>query len=138
MLRYVTCVYKRMQTVPSTAWTQNRWQDWVYIIHWLMDQAPQGQEQLLWDAAELTQQQSWDWDAYYNQLGTGTTGAFKGKSMPKFPEQNVGGWTMFDHGVNNGMGTKSCATWYRQSRDESDANASYHKLEMQDKFHGQP
>ena len=34
----------------------------------MMDQAPQGEEQLLWDAAELTQQQSWDWDAYYAQV----------------------------------------------------------------------
>ena len=34
----------------------------------MMDQAPQGEEQLLWDAAELTQQQSWDWDAYYEQV----------------------------------------------------------------------
>ena len=35
-----------------------------YIIHWQMDYFPMGKEQLLWDSAELTQQQSWDWDAY--------------------------------------------------------------------------
>lgn len=66
---------------------------------------------MLWDAAELTQQQSWDWDAYYDQTGIGRTGAFVGKPMPKFLERPAGGWTMYDHGVNNGMGTKSCATW---------------------------
>ena len=96
-----------------------------------MDQAPQGQEQLLWDAAELTQQQSWYWDAYYDRTGVGRTGALTGKSMPKFAIKNVGGWTMYDHGVNNAMGTKSCAVWYRQSRNESDARASYKKLHMQ-------
>lgn len=106
-------------------------------VQWLLDTAPQGQEQLLWDAAELTQQQSWDWDAYYSQAGVGTSGAYVGKPIPKFPEENVGGWTMYDHGVNNAMGTKSCATWFRQSKNVSDAEKSYHKLAMQDQFHGQ-
>ena len=64
-----------------------------------MDQAPSGKEQLLWDAAELTQQQSWDWDAYYDETGTGRTGALAGKPMPKFPHENVPHWDMFDHGV---------------------------------------
>ena len=58
--------------------------------------------------------QSWDWDSYYAQRGVGTTGAFNGKHMPKFPERNVGGWSMYDHGVNNAMGTKSCTVWYSQ------------------------
>lgn len=55
-----------MTVVPTTAWSQNRWQDWVYIIHWALDQDPQGQEQMLWDAAEQTQLQSWDWLATYD------------------------------------------------------------------------
>ena len=64
------------------------------------------QEQLLWDAAELTQQQGWDWDAYYDRTGVGRTGANAGKPMPKFAVKNVGSWTMWDHGVNNAMATK--------------------------------
>ena len=43
----------------------------------------QGQEQMLWDAAELTQAQSWDWDAYYSQTGTGTSGAYVETTQPK-------------------------------------------------------
>lgn len=70
-------------------------------------------------------------------MGTGSTGAFAGKKMPKFPPENVPHWTMYDHGVNNAMGTKSCAVWYRQSRNTSDAAASYTKLAIQDAFHGQ-
>jgi hypothetical protein len=138
VLDYVLEVHRRMLAVPSASWSQNRWQDWAYIIHWLLEQAPQGQEQALWDAAALTQAQSWDWDAYYAQAGVGTTGAYVGKPIPKFPPANVGGWTMYDHGVNNAMGTKSCATWYRQSANRSDADAAYVKLAMQDRYHGQP
>ena len=120
-----------MLTTPFTSWSQNRWQDWAYIVHWLLDQAPQGEEQALWDAAELSQQQGWDWDAYYDRTGVGRTGANKGKPMPKFAVQNVGAWTMWDHGVNNAMGTKSCAVWYRQSANATDAQRSYQKLQMQ-------
>ena len=138
VLDYILEVHRRMLVTPSTSWSQNRWQDWAYIIHWQMDQAPQGSEQALWDAAELTQAQSWDWDAYYDQTGVGRTGAYKGKAIPRFPAANVGGWTMYDHGVNNAMGTKSCTTWYRQSGNQSDADAAYKKLSMQDKYHGQP
>ena len=57
VIDYIAEVNRRMATTPTTAWSQNRWQDWVYIIHWTMDQDAQGQEQMLWDAAELTQQQ---------------------------------------------------------------------------------
>ena len=89
VLDYITLVHTRMLTVPMATWSQNRWQDWAYIVHWMSDQAAQGKEQLLWDAAELTQQQGWDWDAYYAQTGTGSTGAFVGKPMPKFPKENV-------------------------------------------------
>ena len=95
-------------------------------------------EQMLWDAAALTQAQSWDWDAYYNRAGVGTTGAYKNKTMPKFPLANVAHWDMYDHGVNNAMGTKSCSTWYRQDKNESAVDAAYHKLHMQDMWQGQP
>ena len=43
-----------------------------------------------------------------------------------------------DHGVNNAMATKSSATWYRQSGNESDAAHARQKLTVQDRFHGQP
>jgi hypothetical protein len=41
-------------------------------------------------------------------------------------------------GVNNAMGTKSCAVWYRQSANATDADRSYKKLAMQETYHGQP
>jgi len=138
VLDYILEVHRRMLVTPTSSWSQNRWQDWVYIVHWQLDQAPQGQEQALWDAAELTQQQSWDWDAYYDGTGVGRTGAYVGKTMPKYPKENVSGWTLWDHGVNNAMGTKSCSTWYRQSKNETDSKAAYKKLQQQDEFHGQP
>ena len=135
---YILEASRRMTKTPTQAWSQNRWQDWVYIIHWALSQDARGQEQALWDAAAQAQAQSWDWDAYYDQTGIGTTGAYAGKPIAKFPEANVSSWTMWDHGVNNGMGTKSCAVWYRQSHDQGDADRLAAKLHMQDTFQGQP
>ena len=34
-----------------------RWQDLVLTVHWLLEFHPSGQEQLLWDLAELLHQQ---------------------------------------------------------------------------------
>jgi hypothetical protein len=36
------------------------------------------------------------------------------------------------------MGTKSCAVWYRHTKNESDKQQSYKKLQMQDDHQGQP
>jgi hypothetical protein len=129
VLEYVREAARRMHTVKLAGWSQNRWQDWVYILHWLMDQAPQGEEQMLWDAADIAHEQRWDWDRYYERDPT---------YAHQFPLSNVGGWTMQDHGVNNAMGTKSGAVWYRQSGNASDAAQSALRLRMQDQYHGQP
>lgn len=34
-----------------------RWQDLVLTVYWLLDYHPSGQEQMLWDIAELLHQQ---------------------------------------------------------------------------------
>lgn len=46
VLDYITEVHRRMLTMPTTSWSQNRWQDWALIVMWMLDQAPQGQVNL--------------------------------------------------------------------------------------------
>jgi hypothetical protein len=77
--RYIAEVHRRMLTTPTQSWSQNRWQDWLYIIDWAWDLGPRGEEQMLLDAGELTKQQSWDWDGYYQRTGVGISGAYVGK-----------------------------------------------------------
>lgn len=84
VLAYIQETHRRMLVNATASWSQLRWQDWVAIIHQLLDQAPQGQEQALWDAAELTEQQSYDWDAYYHRTGIGGKGAL-GAARPSTP-----------------------------------------------------
>ena len=33
-LRYIQEVTRRMKIHPMSTWSQNRWQDWAYIVHW--------------------------------------------------------------------------------------------------------
>jgi hypothetical protein len=84
-----------------------------------------GQEQLLWDAGALAQQQGFNWNNYYNRVGT-----------YKFPEQAVPSWNLWDHGVNNAMALKGGAIWYRQSQDQSDMKQSTTRLNMVQQYHG--
>ena len=41
VLKYIQEVHRRMQVNATATWTQMRWQDWVALIHQLLDQAPQ-------------------------------------------------------------------------------------------------
>ena len=136
---YVLETHRRMLVNATASWSQLRWQDWVAIIHQLMDQAPQGQEQALWDAAELTEAQSWDWDAYYHRTGIGGKGALKNKTVAKFPLGDIPQyWDLIDHGVNNAQATKGPAVWWRQNHNTSYRAEARYRIEMQDRYHGQP
>ena len=97
--------------------------DFVVSIHWLLDYHPSGEEQFLWDIAELVYQQGFKWKDYYS-----------GKD---FPTGSSNAMDLRDHGVNNGMAIKSGGVWYRQSHNQSDADSSYQRMKVLDQYHGQ-
>lgn len=57
VLDYVRASYKRMLVEPTTSWSQNRWQDWVLIIHTLMDQVG-------WKR-QYREDEGFDWDGSF-------------------------------------------------------------------------
>ena len=98
MMKFFKVAYSRMFSVPfGNTWSGARWQDFVLSVHWMLENSPMGQEQLLWDLAELAHQQGFDWKGFY---GNDT-----------FPTDAVGSTTLYTHGVNNGMAYKSEAVW---------------------------
>ena len=99
-----------------------RWQDLVLSIHWLLENHPDGNEQQLWDMAELAHQQGFDWKSWYTDAN--------------FPKEAVTQATLFTHGVNNGQAIKSEGVWYRQSNDTSDYQSSYERMRLLDTYHG--
>ena len=64
----------------------------------MLENYPSGQEQMLWDLAELLNQQGFDWKSWYES--------------DSFPTEAVNHTSLFTHGVNNGMACKSGAVWY--------------------------
>jgi hypothetical protein len=101
VLAHVKEAYRRQQAAPLSSWSQNRWQDWVYLLHWLLDAAPQGHEEMLLAAASLSFEQRWHWEQYYrlnaSQTPTGHT----------LPNISVPSWTMYDHGKHSGVRPQS-------------------------------
>ena len=147
VLAHVKESYRRQQMAPFESWSQNRWQDWVLLLHWLWEQAPQGHEALLRDAAELTYKTRWDWERYYSldhTTGSGPDGRVPdgrgtdGHRQATLPDRAVPSWTMYDHGVNNAQATKWAAVWYRQSADQSLLPYTRRIVDAQRRFHGQP
>lgn len=52
---------------------------------------------MLWDLAELVEEQGMDWKGFYNS--------------DTFPTEAVGPANMYSHGVNNGQAIKAGGVW---------------------------
>ena len=58
---------------------------------------PSGEEQMLWDLAELLHEQGFDWKDWFGG--------------DQFPTGPVSKYSLNTHGVNNGQAIKSEAVW---------------------------
>jgi hypothetical protein len=129
--RVIPAVYKclqimrsRMFSVPlGDTWSGARWQDLVLTIHWLLEHDAQGQEQWLWDFAQLAHDQGFNWKNWFDSSS--------------FPTQAVTSTSLWTHGVNNGQAIKSEAVYYRQSKDKTDVDSSNTRVQKLDEYHGQ-
>ena len=65
LLKFFQEVSRRMKSIPMSSWAAQRYQDMILSIHWLLENAPQGQEQMLWDLAETAHRQGVDWEVKY-------------------------------------------------------------------------
>lgn len=119
--------FRRRTTVGPLGgnWAGSRWQDYAYVVEWVIDLAGGGGDaewltDLLWT---IYGQQTVDWEAWY-------TPAF-------FPKGNTG-WNLSAHGVNSAQSLKSGAVVYRMSGSRSAAQSSFDRLALLDKYHGAP
>jgi len=105
MLRFFQEMYRRLFDVPMNVnsiqtWSSARWADLALNVYWMLEKYPSGQEQMLWDFAELLHEQGFDWDGFY--------GSSRGFVFPIGPVSHV---DMYTHGVNNAMAIKYNAIW---------------------------
>ena len=97
VMKFLQAAYQRLFKTPlGNTWSAARWQDLVLSIHWMLDNSPMGQEQMLWDFAELVHKQGFDWKGFYQD---------------NFPTKAVDKATLFTHRVNNGQAIKSEGVW---------------------------
>ena len=98
IMQVLKAIHRRMFIVPlGDSWSGARWQDLVLTVHWMLRNHPQGEEQMLWDLAELLHEQGFGWKDYFGS--------------DSFPTKPVTKTTLYTHGVNVGQSIKSAAVW---------------------------
>ena len=97
IMKLLKCIHKRLFVTPlGETWSGARWYELVLTVHWMLKNHPSGEEQMLWDLAELSHQQGFDWTKWF------------GDEFPTGPVSNV---SLYTHGVNNAQAIKSEAVW---------------------------
>ena len=110
---------KHSEKYPLFSWGKYRWAELVLSIHWLYEQT---KEIWLLELAEIVSKQGYNWQKHFTDF------KYTKKSLEIKLETHV---------VNNAMGIKTPAVWFRQSGKNYDREAVYQALENLDKFHGQ-
>jgi hypothetical protein len=108
-----------LQERPLFSWAKFRWADLLISLDWLYDKT---EEKWLLDLADVIEEQGYDWREHFLNF--------------EYTEKNHE-IKMETHVVNNAMGIKTPALWYKHSEKEKDFKATYKAIENLDKFHGQ-
>ena len=118
MQRFLKVLDKQLDERPLFEWNKTRWQDLVLSIHWLYEQT--GEAWLL-SLADKAHRQGYDWIHHFNEMPI---------------KERATRWTQEGHVVNNAMGIKTPAVWYRQSHNEADRATVRTAIGALDQYHG--
>ncbi|MBI2422969.1 MAG: glycoside hydrolase family 127 protein [Candidatus Hydrogenedentes bacterium] len=106
---------------PLFEWGQFRWADGVLTVHHYYDHHP---EAWLLDLAAKLHAQGYDWQKHFTDFTLERRVLITGASLAT-------------HGVNNAMGVKAPAIWYRQSGEAATLQGTFDGVRNLDRFHGQ-
>ena len=121
MMNFCGFLHNKLDEQPLFEWGKFRWGDMVLVVHWLYELT--GETWLL-DLASKLKKQGYDWSGHFNNF------QYEGKQPSDERKLET-------HVVNNAMGIKNPAVWYRQSSKQENRDAVYSALRNLDKFHGQ-
>jgi DUF1680 family protein len=113
-----------LQTEPLRSWAKMRWADFVFSLHQLHELT--GENWLL-ELAATCKQQGYNWNAHFADL------PMKRKTRHEDLGEQI---ALPLHGVNNAMGLKTGAVWWRQSGQNEDLALAALGLRELDKYHG--
>ncbi|KAG6845064.1 hypothetical protein H0H87_001126 [Tephrocybe sp. NHM501043] len=100
-----------------------RWEEFIYALEWLYDNAPQGKEALLLETMQLVRNQGFSWKNHWY-------------TDADFPKVSVTSFTQQTHGVNNAEALKSEALAWRFTGDATDKQNTFDRLNLIYGFHG--
>ncbi|KAF8891202.1 hypothetical protein BD779DRAFT_1513791, partial [Infundibulicybe gibba] len=137
--RIVNAMHKFM-SLANTIWKTNqqgdpsmgfqfdyqfvRWEELVYSLQWLYDNAPQGKEDELIETMQLVRNSGFSWKNDWFVEGI-------------FPKVAVTEFTQHTHGVNTAEGaTKSEALAWRFTGDPTDVQSTFDRMDMLYQYHG--
>ena len=126
LLRCARRVQLLLENEPLRSWAQLRWADFALSLHTLYEIS--GENWLL-ELAATCREQGYNWRAHFADL------PMKRKCTHADLGENVG---LPLHGVNNAMGLKTGAVWWRQSADSGDAQSVTQGLRELETYHGAP
>ncbi len=121
MLRCTKKLDAVLDETPLFEWGRHRWMDGSVSILWLYDRTNQA---WLLGVARKLHTQGFDWQNHF-------------ATFPYHDRLNRDQLSMDTHGVNNAMGVKASAVWYRVSNEPAAKYALYTGLANLDRYHGQ-
>jgi len=119
MTNFFNYLKNHLDENPLFLWGKYRWAELVLSIHWLYEQK---REDWLLELAEKVSKQGYNWQKHFDDF------KYTKKSLEIKLETHV---------VNNAMGIKTPAVWYRQSGKNYDRETVHRAIENLDKYHGQ-
>ena len=128
LLRAAQSMQVLLANHPLRSWAKMRWADMVTPLDWLYEKT--GETYLL-DLAQTLHAQGYDWEKWFTD--------FPAKNRTDTTKMNgLGGEDALErHGVNNAMGVKAGAIWFRHTGTPADAQTSIEAVQTLDKYHGQ-
>ncbi|KAK7057653.1 phosphoribosyltransferase-like protein [Favolaschia claudopus] len=121
-------------------WAATRWEDFVYVLQWLYENHPNGQEDLLLETMHLSKLSGIPWELVFSEkVGSKI---YVGNPLPcllalaeklenPFPELS---W----HGVNMAEGLKALPATYRFTHNQSDLDVASKGWDLLFQYHGRP
>ena len=115
-------------------WGQVRYQDMLITLQWLLENFPQGNEQILMETMYLLQYRGLDWSSWW----TNGTFIFDDLDSVQPPITDLSPEYAFVHGVNAAQGLKAGAAIYRFTANESLLDNNRDGVNWTFTYHGDP
>ncbi|KAF1986459.1 hypothetical protein K402DRAFT_89645 [Aulographum hederae CBS 113979] len=115
--------------VDDTAWGRVRMPDLLISLHWLLENDPAGQEDIIWSCMDYLLKGQIDWAEFFRE------GVFPKGDVSNIPESQWRPLFPYMHGVNLGQGLKFGAVIRRFTRNDTLLDYTMRGVDWTMKYH---